>query len=293
MWEPPEPLPEDQPVFGTLIAGYPGSGKRLLYQMIEALTGGKAGDDWDLSEQGTHVVSLKTSYPHPESPWGWGDNMEQVVFILRNPRYAIPSYMAMKKELQFSETYEQSYLRRDYVYTVKPNETEWEAWCEENFNKELLLWAEQIEFWMGNGLKHDKDGNSYQDTHCGTDIHDCRPKTIIVYEKLSDRATGRREVAKLASVLDGREDIPLIEQEARACVYEETIDNEQPGFRINKHRPGGETDPLGFTLSELLKIKNTFTDLLEIYDRDDLGWGDTNLNAEVIIDTLNEYMAEI
>eukprot|EP00957_Ditylum_brightwellii_P192740 14675868-Ditylum_brightwellii.AAC.1 len=46
-WTPPEPLDPNQNPARTLLVSYPGSGERLAWRIIEALTGTVVGDDWD------------------------------------------------------------------------------------------------------------------------------------------------------------------------------------------------------------------------------------------------------
>ena len=83
----------------TLLASYPGSGKRFVYQLIEGLTNHAPGDDHELSFNGLETLHIKTSYPHSEGVWSWGSRMDQMILLIRNPRWAIPSYHTMKFEL--------------------------------------------------------------------------------------------------------------------------------------------------------------------------------------------------
>ena len=55
----------------------------------------EVADDWNFSERltdGSKPIAVKTSWPHKEGKWGWGNKMDQVVVLLRNPRWAVLSY---------------------------------------------------------------------------------------------------------------------------------------------------------------------------------------------------------
>ena len=76
VWEPGEAITGD--VSSTFIVGFPGSGKRLAWQLMEALTGAVSGDDWNHSLEGTNVAFMKGSFPqHESSVWLWGSDMDQ------------------------------------------------------------------------------------------------------------------------------------------------------------------------------------------------------------------------
>ena len=75
-WEPGEPITSD--VFSTFIVGFPGTGKRLAWQLMEALTGAVSGDDWNHSLNNYNVAFMKGSFPqHESSVWLWGSEMDQ------------------------------------------------------------------------------------------------------------------------------------------------------------------------------------------------------------------------
>ena len=57
-----------QPVSGetkTLLASYPGSGKRFTWTIIKALTNYEVADDWNFSGKlNQNPLTIKTSWPH-------------------------------------------------------------------------------------------------------------------------------------------------------------------------------------------------------------------------------------
>ena len=75
-WEPGETITSD--VFSTFVVGFPGTGKRLAWQLMEALTGAVSSDDWNHSLNNYNVAFMKGSFPqHESSVWLWGNEMDQ------------------------------------------------------------------------------------------------------------------------------------------------------------------------------------------------------------------------
>ena len=248
-----------------------------------------SGDDWDLSQNGDHVIAKKTSYPHPEGAWAWGNTMDQVILQLRNPRWAIPSYMTMRHELQYSQNWTESFGRKEFVYTERPSQAEWEIWRDLKFNTELDRWGWVIDFWMGNGhRRNDGDGNAYQDENCGTNIADCRPVVIIAFEKLYDPISGVEETTRLAHIMNHAE-IPLIAEETWPCVFEKTMGNHQPGFKLNANR-AGKNGAFPFTLQQLRIIKTELERIKTEYSES--GWSLNEAAAE-IVGYMDHYIADI
>ena len=153
-WEPGEPITGD--VFSTFIVGFPGSGKRLAWQLMEALSGAVSGDDWNHSLNNYNVAFMKGSFPqHESNVWTWGSSMDQSEFIsqwparlfqlcthawylltstifylpritcrlvfvgvlmLRHPAEAIRSYRDVRYELGYSATWQESHARKEQTY---------------------------------------------------------------------------------------------------------------------------------------------------------------------------------
>jgi len=87
----------------SLLVSYPGSGKRFTWQVIQALTNYAIADDWNYSGRLTLApLTIKTSWPHKAGVWSWGSTMDQVILLVRNPRWAIPSYHTMQFELGYA-----------------------------------------------------------------------------------------------------------------------------------------------------------------------------------------------
>jgi len=199
----------------------------------------------------------------------------------------------MRHELEWSDGFADSFLRKEFVYTERPPLSDWVAWRDANFMTELQRWCYMIDFWMSNGQSMEADGanTTGQDPNCQTNMIDCRPKTVISYEKLSDRATGRQEIAKLAGVMDNQANVPIIVPAARNCVYNEVMLNSQPGWKNNAHRAGPANDDFKFTMTQMLAMKQLFIDMETKYGPDG-AWGDDE-NAAYVVDCMNQYLTEI
>lgn len=92
-----------------------GSGKRFTYTVIEGLTDSAPGDDWGFSGN-DNALHIKSSYPHHEGTWSWGDKLDQTLFLIRNPRWALPSYHSMRFELDFASNWVESFSRVGFTY---------------------------------------------------------------------------------------------------------------------------------------------------------------------------------
>ena len=105
------PITDTQSYYPTII----GSGKRFTYTVIEGLTDSAPGDDWGFSGN-DNALHVKSSYPHHEGTWSWGDKLDQTLFLIRNPRWALPSYHSMRFELDFANNWAESFSRIGLTY---------------------------------------------------------------------------------------------------------------------------------------------------------------------------------
>ena len=133
----------------TLLTSYPGSGKRFTWQVIRGLTNYEVADDWDFSGYLKYnPLAVKTSWPHKQGVWSWEDEMDQVILLIRNPRWALPSYHTMRYELDYSDSWLTTFHRLDFAYTSRPNINVWKDWRDEHFEEEVQAWADHVDFWM-------------------------------------------------------------------------------------------------------------------------------------------------
>ena len=258
-------------------------------------TGIRTGDDWNLSENGfDKVLTVKTSYPHHEGTWQWRDVMDDVVLLVRNPRYAIPSYFNMKNELEFSTTWDQSYLRRPFTYTYRGEVNHWINWRNRNWYRQMNKWCFQIDFWMEGGLYGNyTDIGPLYSWHCAEGRHmaDCHPKAIIQFEKLhsDDNSVGATEALKIASLLDGFPNMTVIESDARECMYKEVM-NRPEFYNRNRDGHGSTPDLMIFHYTHLDHMSKRLEEYIEKYST---GKWINDSNAQVLVLILQEYFEEV
>jgi len=221
-WMEPRRLALDSKPFGTLFASYPAAGMRITWQQTEGLTGVKVGDDYWFT--GDIVGLLKTQYPHFEGIWSWKDDMDQVILLLRNPRWAIPSHNTISNELEYAHEWTVSERNIKNTFKKRAPLDYWINWRDLHFEDEIKLWAYHIDFWMENGTQYWMDDDSQRlgqspypfldeanqanwpkDKHC--QLMDCVPTTVISYENLKNDITGPIELQKIAGVLRGKEGV--------------------------------------------------------------------------------------
>ena len=164
----------------TLLASYPGSGKRFTWTVIKALTNTEIADDWNFSSKlNSKPLSIKTSWPHKEGVWTWNKQMDQVIMLMRNPRWAIPSYHTMRWELDYSKDWASSYVRIPDTYTERPAVEQWEKWRDGHFNTEINRWSSFVDFWMQGGFQESRNKTH---NRCLYSEIECHPKAIIDFD---------------------------------------------------------------------------------------------------------------
>lgn len=299
LWTPPEPLEKDLNTT-TMIASYPGSGKRLAWHLLEALTGKVTGDDWDLSQNGyDSILTMKTTWPHPEGVWLWGDTMDQVILMVRNPRFAIPSYHTMKHELNWSQSWSYSFSRIPFTYTERSPVQGWNSWRDANFEREIENWCAYIDFWMEDGKKgnttiiEDATGDVEQDWRCTGKNYtiNCTPKALVQFEKLSssNANTGQAEMTKMTDVLDASTNVNLIEPEARNCVFDEVLSRKE-FYNPNRDGHGPPVSSKQFTADQLDIMRTRMEAVRDKYAAEPWTLQETAIG---LVDALNTYISEV
>jgi hypothetical protein len=243
----------------TLLASYPGSGKRFTWNVISALTNHITADDHNLSGHlDQNPLIIKTSWPHKEGVWSWGDSMDQVLLLVRNPRWAIPSYHTMRYELNFATDLESTRLRIANVYTGRPGRNAWVKWRNENLGLEMENYVNYIDFWLSGGEK-----NGAIDTHCETNHIDCHPKAVLDFDTFY-QTHPTTEFFKLGQILEQTANVEVIAAQARVCVLDKIFDAKElhNGNRIGN----GPTAPsLRFTARQLDYMVLKLTELRDKY----------------------------
>lgn len=295
--------PDSNP-YGTLFASYPASGMRIAWQYAEAITGKQLRDDF-FALQFPKIGLIKTQYPHYEGIWSYGDSLDQVILVIRNPRWGIPSYHTLLSEIGYAHTWELAYDELDNVFTRRAPMEDWIKWRDYRIDDEINLWGHHIDYYMGNGSQYwmdeDFERNGQwpfpfrnatdrpQDSHCAHDM-DCIPKRIISYDRLSDPIAGPDELRKIADTLRGvNPDMVVIPDSYMDCIWHETIIHTPEPSNDNRDLGGLSRTAYNFTLPQLTALKEKVE---EYKDKYSMGTWTTDQNAIDLVSNFNEYINE-
>mmetsp|Transcript_29339 Transcript_29339/g.44410 ORF Transcript_29339/g.44410 Transcript_29339/m.44410 type:complete len:412 (-) Transcript_29339:173-1408(-) len=308
-WTDSEPFTSsntDATPYGTLFASYPASGMRITWQQTEGITGIKVLDDF-FQLSNPKVGLVKTQYPHYEGIWSYGQSMNQVVYVLRNPRWAMPSYLTLLSELDYAHTWQVAFDHFPEVLNQRAPMEDWIKWRDYRFEDELLLWGLHIDFYMENGaqywMPYDFERNGQfpfsflnetdtkpQDFHCQHDIDDCRPVAVVSYERLKDPILGPSELEKIANALRGKAEMTVLREDGIQCMWHDTwvhtpsssSDNDDDGFPTAYY--------YNFTMEQLQSIEDK---LVEYRDKYGTGsWAD-HPPAQDLVANFISYLDEI
>jgi len=254
--------------YGTLFVSYPGSGMRLTWQMTEGASGVQVGDDFFYSGKTINGL-VKTQYPHPEGIWSYGKAMDQVILLIRNPRWNIPSYHTLIYELEYAHDYVTAYDNVFTAFSTRAPMDNWLKWRDYRFEDELNLWTWQIDFWMENGtrfwddLDFERAGQypfSYfdevkkpwpLDNHCRNDL-DCVPKAIISYERLKHPDTGASELRKIVDLIRFKKEMKtILANETMECVWNETLEHAPQNRNEDRDASGLFAEDYKFTVKQM------------------------------------------
>lgn len=291
--------------FGTLLTSYPASGMRVTWQQTEGATGTRVFDDFfqlAYTKQGL----VKTQYPHYEGIWSYGSNMNQVILVIRNPRWALPSYLTILSELNFAHTWEIAYDHLPEVFTQRAPIEDWIKWRDYRFEEEIRLWGLHIDYYMENGaqywMPYDFERNGQypfrflnesekpfpQDYHCANDIDDCRPVAIISYERMKDPVSGPDELDKIAKALRGKREMSVMDEDGLNCIWHETwMNTPSPS---NDDRDGLPREQYNFTIPQMHTIKETLKAYKHKYSS---GIWANNTQAQDLVENFDIYLGEV
>jgi len=236
--------PEPREIGATVIASYPGSGAKLSWKIIRALTGIMTSDDYDHNGLASKnaAVAIKTHYPALGGENGLPSTIAYIpraILLLRNPLNAIPSLHNFE--------YEQTHHLPNHS-TRAPTEA-WIEWRNERFASELEKWKAHLMYWM--------------------DRYPAAARTIITLERMINVDTGVNEFAKLGRGLQKRD--PRIELPADGelpCIWEVLVSDKRvgdEGSRRQSRRAGSERGPPPYQIHHLDKMLKLFNELKGMY----------------------------
>jgi len=246
----------------TLLASYPGSGERFTWRVIKALTNKEIADDWNYSQNlEENILTVKSSFPHKAGKWSWGSKMDQVMYLIHNPRYAIPSYHNLLFELDFAGDEASSLARVFNLYTERPPLQDWYTWRDDNYASEMSNWVDHIDFWMQGGLN--ETTNEIHGRCVNSEIQ-CAPKAIIDYSALYNVDPGL-EFEKIQTVLQASGDVGLISAKARICALDAVWERTDL-HSANRNKVGTINAPAyDFTSAQLTNMIQSTTVLKDKY----------------------------
>lgn len=311
IWEDAQPL-ADADSFGTLFAGYPSGTMRLTYQMAEGITGVKVGDDFHLgaSERCFNKALLKTQYPHLEGIWSWKDAMDQVVYVLRNPRWGFPSYHSLLYEIHYAHDWQTAYEYYQQTFQSRSPVGNWIKFRDYRIEEEIKMWAWHIDFYFEGGtqywmegdyerngqypysfLPEEKDGYTRpKDDHCIYDL-DCVPKAVLRFENLADPVKGPDELIKVANVIRGKKGFEdTISNEAVSCAYHGTLENHPMPANNDRDDSGVVREEFAFTYDQMIMIQDQIDQVRIKYSSGD--WA-TDPVANDLVAALDDYYDEL
>lgn len=187
-------VPQEK-VFPSFLASYPGSGTRLQWELVEAITGIVTTDD-GFSNGHHNVIALKTHYPCPAGRLfpGAEDILKAIIFI-RHPMEALPAY-------------------HDIIYASENNLSvdpsprapleEWVTWRDMSFARELETWRKHFTYWI------DRFGSLN--------------RVIVPLEQLTSRKYGPGLVIRIADFLrQGNNDIETVDATDIPCIWQKIL----------------------------------------------------------------------
>jgi len=324
-WTLPEyNVSEDLNFTKTLIVGFPSGDKRLAFVQMEALTGYAAKDEWDFEYLGiTNEPFIKANYPHHEGIWGWGQEADQVVMVMRNIRRSMVEYHDILWDIDYAKTWDVASLHKEKLYDERPPLEDFVEWRDERVLDEIHWYGWFIDYWMEGGLMRDmfttkittpehwnmlmmptvyrKAEMEYDlivgnatvtptyDPHCVTDVSGgCKPIEIISAERLVKPDTGPSENRKIAQVLANKTGFEetLIPEDAWECIWTELIINKK-GLKTFVDRDSLTDRDYNFSEEMLDKMIAEVERLITKYSGP--AWNSLG-TANTLVDILSEHL---
>lgn len=323
-WTPPlYNMPANITYEKILIVGFPGGDKRLLYVQMEALTGLSANDEW-FYDQNANRPYLKTNYPHHEGTWSWGKTAKDVILVVRSIRKSLPEYHDVLADIGYAKTPNEAFMKKDRLYVARSRIEDFLEWRDARASAEIQWYGWFIDYWMEGGILRDimthrlttkahwersmqpteyteselafKDyvGNievpMTYDSHCLSDMpNGCEPILVVSGDRLIDLVDGPKEIDKVGTALDKKNDIDVISKEARACIWKEIVINRK-GVRTLLDRGGAPTSEYGFTAEHLQEMIDELTRLRDKYSSP--GWA-SKQTAQDLVSILNQDIQNV
>jgi len=209
------------PIAPTWQASFPGSGSRMTWSLVEALTGIRTNDDYDSHSRGyERVVAVKTHYPLKDARNGFHKldaRFGRAIVILRNPINVIPSYFNLQYE----------HLNHLPNHSARGPNEDWLAYRDHpNYGLAVQIanYEKFVDYWM---QKYDR-----------------QQILLISYEDMTDRMVGPLTAGRIAQFLGEVEGVDPIGPEAVPCVWETIVNYKNAAQHPGKDQPEISAPPL-------------------------------------------------
>mmetsp|Transcript_5259 Transcript_5259/g.11939 ORF Transcript_5259/g.11939 Transcript_5259/m.11939 type:complete len:367 (-) Transcript_5259:224-1324(-) len=188
----------------TWQASFPGSGSRMTWSLVEALTGIRTNDDFNSHDRGySRVVAVKTHYPIKDAKRKFGGLDElfgRAMVILRNPINAIPSYFNLQYE----------HLNHLPNHSTRGPNEDWLEYRNLYYLDQIQGYEKFVEYWM----------EKYPD----------RQNLLLAsYEDLTDNYLGPIVTTRIANFLGQSEGVEHIATESIPCVWDTIVNYKNAG----------------------------------------------------------------
>jgi len=190
------------PITPAWQASFPGSGSRMTWSLVQALTGIRTTDDYNSTGLGyENVVTVKTHYP-VKNARGRFDRLDaqfgtRAVVVLRNPIFSIPSY--------FNLMYEHKNNLPNHSTRGPPN-----AWLKyrehdgHGFEVQLPMFEQFVSYWMEK-------------------FPDRQNMLLVAYEDLTDDEVGPAMALKIANFLGQTEGVNPVDESTIPCIWYKAV----------------------------------------------------------------------
>lgn len=197
--------PQKRQVTATWLSSFPGSGSRMVWKLIEAITGLYTGDDLDSAGHVSSgvAVAIKTHFPSHTKSAVFNQQMfapiSRGILLLRNPMNSIPALF------RFVYYIEQKNERTG----APPPAKAWISWRNQYFERELELWLQHTKWWLHNYKREN--------------LH------LLPFEYLSSPLRGSDELQRVGNFLGSTDPTiaaSLLEPEKFCCVWEKLVNQD-------------------------------------------------------------------
>ena len=192
-------LKPTRPLAPTFTASYPGSGAKMTWNLVQALTGIVTGDEHRHNDQAwSEAVTVKAHYPHiqgnPAVAETSNGDFPRVVLILRHPADALPGFHNFLYE----------YERGLPDHSSRAPLSAWLEWRDGNFAEQIQAWEDHTSYWM----------ERYSDP---------ADRLIITFEGMVDDTWGPHVALALNQFLRLTPGVDSIIDESVECVWKKII----------------------------------------------------------------------